>query len=209
MILIGLTGSFGSGKTTVLKMFEKKGAVTLSADILATEAVEVGTEGYKQLVKHFGADILLKDQSLNRKKIAKIVFNRPEELEFLNTVTHAAIKELRKQYIQNSFSTTPNAVVIYESPLLFETHLEHLFQAIITVSVSEKKRLSRLAEFRSYTEEEVQNRLKNQIPQVEKVQRADFEINNSRSKEITEGYVSSVWEKLTLLPQQSVDQINL
>lgn len=209
MILIGLTGSFGCGKSTVLKMFEEKGAKVISADQLAVEAVARGSHGYKQLVEYFGAEIISENGEVNRKAIASVVFNDKEKLSFLNQVTHAQIKKLRAAKISSIYSCSANAIVVYESPLLFETHLESLFQSTVSVTVENEIHCERLMKFRFFTKEEIDDRLKHQMPQEEKRRRSDFNIDNSGEFEKSLEQVEEIWKEIKKLPQKRLHSFNL
>lgn len=203
MVIIGLTGSFGSGKSTVLQALADCGAVVLSADELAVEAVQPGTQGYQAIVKRFGTGILQENGDLDRKALAKIVFQDQRALADLNKITHGEIERLFQNEIEQLYRKNENTIVIYECPLLFEAGLEKQVQKIIVVSVDEETRKKRLAEFRNFSAAEVEARLKNQLPQKEKLKRADFLVDNSGSLAETLHQVRSIWAALQQLPQQS------
>lgn len=209
MKFIGLTGSFGSGKTTVLEMFHKKGADIISADSLAKEAVIPGSSGYQKIVSHFGHSVVGEHGVLNRKAIAEIVFNDEKELAFLNQVTHLEIKILRQKYIEQLVETNQKPIIIYESPLLFETALESMFQAVVLVTVNEQARMDRLCRYRGFSHKEVKERLKNQMSQEEKQKRSDFEIDNSHDLKTTELQVFNIWNRIKQFPEICIKDLGL
>ena len=116
MILIALTGGIGSGKSRAAAILEEFGAHSISADTLAREVLERGEDGYNEVVAYFGDEILNEGQ-IDRKKLAEIVFNDPNQLEVLESITHPLI---RAKFVSETRGLPDNSVVVYEIPLLAE-----------------------------------------------------------------------------------------
>jgi len=187
--IIGLTGSLGSGKSTVAGFFEKLGCTVIDADVLAREVIQPGTEGYRQVVKHFGTEILNADGTIDRHRLAGIVFVKPEELKALNEIVHPRVLALQKERISRCGK---DDIVILNIPLLFESKLEDTMDAVIVVTVTEDERFRRLLPLKRWSREEIQRRLNVQMPQETKIKKADFVIDNNTSLENTEKQVKDI-----------------
>lgn len=194
-MILGLTGSFGSGKSAVADMFKELGAVIIDADAIAREVAEPGGSAYKDIVDFFGEEILNPDKTLDRKKIAGIVFNDKEKLDKLNSIVHPRVRE-KEMALMDEYKNRP--VVIFMVPLLFENGLEKSVDLVICVVVKDAIRFKRLSENRKISLQEIENRLKNQLPQEEKVLRSDFVIENSGSLENTREQVKQLYNHLLM-----------
>ncbi|MBF2458175.1 dephospho-CoA kinase [Listeria seeligeri] len=187
---IGLTGSVATGKSTVSKMIQKAGIPLVDADIAARKVVERGTEGLAEIVVYFGKEILLADGSLNRPKLADIIFKNEEKRQKLNEITHPRVKDYmlveRKRFL-----AAGEKVVFFDIPLLFESHLESLVDQIVVVWVTPETELKRLMERNNLTKEAALARINSQMGIDEKAKKADFVINNNESLEKTEKQVSA------------------
>lgn len=192
---IGLTGSVATGKSTVSKMIQKAGIPVIDADIAARKVVEPGTAGLKEIINYFGADILLEDGTLNRPKLANIIFKNKEKREKLNAITHPRVKEYmlaeRKRYF-----AAGEQVVFFDIPLLFESHLESLVDQIVVVWVTPETELKRLMRRNHLTEEEALERINSQIGIDEKAKKADLVINNDETLEKTEKQVADFIDQI-------------
>lgn len=181
-IVIGLTGSIATGKSTVSSMFTELGIPVIDADKLAREVVEPGEDAYHQVVKTFGEEILLEDQTLDRKRLGDIVFADETRRQQLNEIVHPAIRkrmvEKRDALIQKG-----ERCVVLDIPLLFESKLEHFVDKILVVTVDEEIQLKRLMERNGYTKEEALNRIQAQMPVKRKAMLADASINNNGNQE--------------------------
>ncbi|PZG34706.1 dephospho-CoA kinase [Listeria ivanovii] len=185
---IGLTGSVATGKSTVSKMIQKAGIPLVDADIAARKVVEPGTEGLAEIVAYFGQEILLADGSLNRPKLADIIFKNEEKRQKLNKITHPRVKEYMLAERKHYFAMGEK-VVFFDIPLLFESHLESLVDQIVVVWVTRETELKRLMERNNLTKEAALNRINSQMGIDEKAKKADFVINNNETLEKTEKQV--------------------
>jgi dephospho-CoA kinase len=119
MLRVGLTGSLGSGKTTVAAMLRAHGAVVIEADALGRELMEPGHDVFDQIVAHFGPQVLAADGRLNRARLAEIAF-REGRLDDLNAIVHPAVIDLQRSLMNEAFARDPKAVAVIESALIFE-----------------------------------------------------------------------------------------
>ncbi|MDM5156757.1 dephospho-CoA kinase [Bacillus sp. DX1.1] len=176
-VVIGLTGSIASGKSTVSQMFRERQIPVIDADIIAREVVEQGKEAYKEIIKVFGEEILQADGELDRQKLGSIVFYNEEKRLQLNQIVHPAVrKEMNAQkdmYIREGMQA-----VVLDIPLLFESKLTALVDQILLVFVNPDTQLERLVKRNGFTEEEARARIDSQMPLAEKVKLANKVIRN-------------------------------
>ncbi|WP_337018094.1 dephospho-CoA kinase [Oceanobacillus massiliensis] len=179
-LVIGLTGSIASGKSTVSQMFDDYSIPVVDADKLAREVVEPGQTAYKQVVDTFGETILREDKSLNRPALGQIIFADESKRKLLNGIVHPAIRE-RMLERRDFYLNAGVKCVVLDIPLLFESELSHFADRTIVVSVDETVQLKRLMERDNYTEKEAWQRIRSQMPLEEKVRMADAVIDNNGS----------------------------
>lgn len=201
MILVGLTGNIGSGKSTVARLFEERGATIIDADVLARRAVEPGTAGLRRLVELWGEGILSPDGALDRAALRHIVFEAPEELERLNAIVHPEVERLRDAEFQAAVARGEQ-VVVYDVPLLFERHLADRFDVIVLVDAPRPLRLERLVRDRDLREDEAMAMIAAQMPAELKRARADFIIDNDGTLADLEDRAGEVWESLQQMVQE-------
>ncbi|QCR33221.1 dephospho-CoA kinase [Lysinibacillus sp. SGAir0095] len=197
-MIIGLTGSIASGKSTVAKMLKEYGLPIVDADIVARLVVEPGTPTLKRIVATFGEEALTEDGAMNRQKIGSIIFNNEEKRKELNSIIHPAIRQemlrQRDEHIENGSKT-----VIMDIPLLFESKLQHFVEKILVVSVSEEIQLNRLMERNQLTEEDAKARIQSQLPLHVKEQGADAVINNNGTIEETDKQLETILRKWNVI----------
>lgn len=198
MIIAGLTGTIGTGKSTVSAMFRELGAFIIDADKLSHEVVEPGKKAWKEIIDNFGREVLNDDQTINRQKLADIVFNNKGKLQILNSIVHPAVLAEVARLVEEQRGKNPQGLVINDIPLLFELGPELMSQLadiIIVVYCSPEVQLKRLID-RGMTEADALNRIKSQIPIQEKVKSADFVINNDGTPEETRQQVRQIYNTL-------------
>jgi len=191
-MVIGLTGSFGSGKSTVARMFAGCGADIVDADAIAHEVTAIGTDAYKKLVEFFGRRILDESGRINRRKLGKLVFGDKGKLRFLNRIIHPRVIRI----IGERISSSRGAVMVLDVPLLFEAGLDRLCRKTIVVYCDRQVQLRRLARKRRLSMLEINRRIGSQMPLEKKVRLADFVIDNSGSYEKTKMQVGELRRKL-------------
>ncbi|MFA5645168.1 MAG: dephospho-CoA kinase [Candidatus Ratteibacteria bacterium] len=187
MRTIGLTGIFGSGKSSVAKIFKGLGIPVVSCDKIA-RAVLIEEPVKESLRKEFGSEIFFSNGRVDRSQLARISFANPHATQRLNEIVHPRVFELLRQALDN-FSDTDKIVVV-EIPLLFETRSEHLFDIIITVTAPLeiiKRRLSS-----KFSEDDITRRWQAQIPLDEKTPFSDFIIDNGISRLHTRTQVQTI-----------------
>ncbi len=214
--LIGLTGGIAGGKTTVAEMFRQCGAQIIDFDILAREAVEPGTKSFNNIVSHFGPGILDKNGYLDRNALSKIVFKDKQKRRVLEKLTHPAIFKLfcdkvnyyktNKREFDGSDSSdnskspddsnSGKRVIIAVIPLMIEMNLQNLFDKIVIIYLSSENQLKRLMQRENIDEDRAASMIKSQLPIDDKIQYADFVIDNSGDLENTLKQVKNVWKKL-------------
>ena len=190
---IGLTGSFGSGKSTVSEFFKERGARIIDADIIAHEVTQPGTEGFRAIIKAFGEEYKTPDGSLDRRKLADHVFSHPEALKRLEAIVHPLV---RKRELEMLEGCKDEPLVVLSVPLLFEKGVDQYVDKVAVVAIKEPERYRRIMENYGLTGEEIEKRLKNQMSQEEKVKRADYIIDNSETREETQKQVNHLIETL-------------
>lgn len=200
MIVIGLTGNIGSGKSTVARRLESLGAKIIDADQVAREVVQPGTPGLLEIVNVFSPGVLDGAGKLDRKKMGSLVFADPQAREKLNEITHPRIKEKINRKI-NKFKeenkTKPgHRVLVIDAPLLIEVGLEHNVDEIWVVKVERKEQIERLAKRDGLTSKEALRRIAAQLPQEEKIKLATRVIDNSGEKNETIKQVDRHWDDM-------------
>ena len=153
--IIGLTGNIASGKSVISGYLKELGHTVIDADIVARRAVEKGTKAYKEIIDHFGEDILHNDGTLNRKKLGDIVFSNSKQLEALNGITHPEIEKLMMDEILGS----DESYVFLDVPLLFKSSWYDLCDYIWLVHVSRETQLERLMKRGGFSEHEALSRI--------------------------------------------------
>lgn len=191
---LGLTGGIACGKSTVAEMLDQRGAIIIDADVIAREVVEPDQPALKQLVQHFGTDILLPDGTLNRKKLGSIVFADENKRKQLNDILHPAIRaEMFSRMVQHE-QAQPDKLVVVDVPLLYESGLEPMFEEVMVVYVPAEVQLERLMKRDGLDKTEAENRLRAQMPIEEKKRLGDIVIDNSGSLTDTEAQIEQFWK---------------
>ncbi|AVK83930.1 dephospho-CoA kinase [Lysinibacillus sp. B2A1] len=197
-MIIGLTGSIASGKSTVAKMITALGLPIVDADIVARDVVEPGAETLTLIAEQFGQDILLEDGTLNRVKLGDIIFQEPSKRKILNDIMHPAIRqEMLRQ--RDAYIEAGNKHVVMDIPLLFESKLQHYVERIIVVSVSEEVQLRRLMKRNNLSKEDALARMHSQLPMSVKEKGADAVIYNNENLGQTEEQLKKILTKWDVL----------
>ncbi|WP_249870898.1 dephospho-CoA kinase [Oceanobacillus saliphilus] len=178
---IGLTGSIGSGKSTVSLMFDDFNIPVVDADKIAREVVEPGENAYEQVVETFGKSILRKDGTLDRPALGAIIFADESKRKLINSIVHPAIRK-KMLYLRDKHLKSGAKCVVLDIPLLFESGLTDYVDRTIVVYVDEAVQLNRLMSRDNYTEDEATQRIQSQMSMKEKVKLADAVIDNNGTK---------------------------
>ncbi len=199
MYLIGLTGGIASGKTVVARRLEELGATRVDADQLARDVVAVGTPGLAAITERFGVDVIAADGTLDRAALGAVIFRDPDARLALNAITHPAIRELSSRLFAEASDRDPNAVVVYDVPLLAEALRDpgyHRFDLVVVVDASTEIRVRRLVQLRGLTREEALHRLNSQATDTERLAIADVVIDSNGTLEETIEQADALWAGL-------------
>jgi dephospho-CoA kinase len=180
-IVLGLTGSFGSGKSTVARMFAEMGVPVIDADQVAREVVEPGTSGLAKIVEAFGSGVLDAEGRLDRKRMADLIFQDEEARRKLNGIVHPRVGQELARFVMEHAG---EPVIVLEIPLLLEGGRKAPVNKVVVVTANDEARLARLRAA-GFTPAEVEARLRAQMPQEEKVKLADHVIRNDGGLEAT------------------------
>ena len=194
MLLVGLTGGIGSGKSTVSRLLAERGAVVVDADDLARRAVEPGSPGLEKVVEAFGPEVRAADGSLDREAVAAKVFADPEARKRLESITHPEVFRLYHDEVDRYRDT--DRVVIFDAPLIVETGAADGFDVLVVVSASGEAQVRRLMADRGMTERAARDRIAAQLPLEEKVKLADVVIHNDGPVEDLVPQVNHLWDEL-------------
>jgi dephospho-CoA kinase len=195
VLLVGLTGGIGSGKSTVARLLEKRGAVVFDADLLAREAVEPGTPGHAAVIERFGADVLAPGGELDREALASIVFADPAARRDLEQIVHPEVRRLFAEGSEAYRDT--DRVVVFSAPLLVETGMHTAFEVLVVVSATVATQIERLMRQRGMSEPSIRARIDAQAPLEDKAAAADFLVDNEGSLDELESQVEQLWNDLS------------
>lgn len=195
VMVIGLTGQTGSGKTTACKIFRENGFAVINADEVARNIMNPGTVCLREVAECFGSGILNDDMSLNRQKLADIVFNNPKKLELLNSISYPYItSEILSLIRQNS--SNGNKLILLDAPTLFESRADDFCEIIISVIADESTRLQRIMERDNLTEEQALSRMNSQHNEKFFVDNSDFIIKNNNGMSGLDDIVNEMSAKI-------------
>ena len=195
-LLVGLTGSIATGKSTVSRMFAHLGARVLDADLLAREVVMPGQPAYLKIVEEFGQGVVQEDGTLDRKALGAIVFAEPARRKRLEEITHPAIAARQQRILSVLDEEAFEGIVIWDVALLFETGGVAKMDRVVVVATDPETELARLMTREGMAEAEARARIASQIPVAEKAKRAHYVIDNSGDRIQTERQVKGVYEAL-------------
>ena len=195
MLLVGLTGGIGSGKSTVARMLEERGAVVFDADLLAREAVEPGTPGHAAVIERFGADVLAPGGELDREALASIVFADPAARRDLEQIVHPEVRRLFAEGSEAYHDT--DRIVVFSAPLLVESGMHTAFEILVVVSATVATQIQRLMRQRGMSEPAIRARIDAQAPLEDKAAVADFLVDNEGTLAELESQVERLWHDLS------------
>jgi dephospho-CoA kinase len=196
MLVAGLTGGIATGKSTVAAIFEEAGARLIDADRIARKAVRKGSPAYRDIVAHFGTDILFGDGEIDRKRLAAIVFNNSSEQRALERIVHPQVKQEVDRTVALIGRQEPDALIILDIPLLFEAGMQPGLNAVIVVYAPEHLQIARLMARDGLTEPEAIARIRAQMPIESKRALATHVIDNSGSIERSREQALDIYRRL-------------
>jgi dephospho-CoA kinase len=191
-----LTGGIASGKSVVAARLAEHGAVVVDADQIAREVVEPGTPALARIAEAFGDAVIAPDGSLDRAALGAIVFADEAKRRVLNGITHPAVMELSHQRFDEAGAADPEAIVVYDVPLLTEARGKAEFDIVVVVSAPEETRIERMVSLRGMSRTEAQNRIRSQAPEAERRALADILIESDGTLSETLAQADALWEQL-------------
>jgi dephospho-CoA kinase len=197
MLVVGLTGGIGSGKSTVSALLAARGAVVVDADAITRELQAAGTPVFDAMVERFGPGIVGPDGELDRPAVADLVFNDPAALSDLNDLVHPAVGAEIAQRMASLADT--DAIVVLDVPLLVESKRGYPVAGLLVVDVDPEVAVRRLVEQRGMREADVRSRMSRQASRDERLAKADFVIDNGTSLERLAEQVDAAWKWIAKL----------
>jgi len=197
VILVGLTGGIGAGKSTVSALLAERGAVIVDADLIARELQSPGSPVLDQMAEHFGSHIITDDGSLDRAAVAKIVFNDETALKDLNGIVHPAMQSEIQRQIDEQRDT--DRLVVLDFPLLGENPRKGL-AATVVVDIPVDVAVQRLVEQRAMSEDDARARINSQLSRDERLASATHVVDNGGDRDSLTAQVDQLWDQLLALP---------
>jgi dephospho-CoA kinase len=194
VLLVGLTGGIGSGKSTVARLLERRGAAVIDADQLARETMAKGTPGFERVVDAFGSDIITSGGDLDRSALAARIFSDPAQKAALEAIVHPEVARRFGELVDGY--RTSERIVVYVTPLLVELGLAPAFDVVVVVTASPHLRISRVASERGLQPDDVRGRMAAQATDDQRVEVADVLIDNDGSLAELEPQVGRLWNDL-------------
>ncbi len=201
MLKVGLTGGIAAGKSVVGEMFAALGAQVIQADEISHQLMQPGEDVCREVVRHFGSEILQADGSVNRARLAELAFgSKPSRVQELNQIVHPTVIRRQQEWMEQVRQRDPHAVAIVEAALILEASMAGNLDRLVVVTCRPEQRVERWARRLKVDEEtarrEVARRMAAQLPDEEKIKAADFVIDNSGFLEETRRQVAEIYGKL-------------
>lgn len=196
ILVLGISGSFASGKSTVTLMFKHLGACCIDADKIYHNLIKPKESLYKKIVSFFGKKILAKNKQIDRKRLTDIVFVNKKSLAKLSCLTHPEIIKAMRRKLINFKKNKRCKVVVIDAPLLIEADISRMIDKLIVVNINQRNQIQRITKLRGLVTSKARERIKAQLPLRQKVKVADYVIDNNGSLGQTRKQVIDIWKKL-------------
>jgi len=196
MLLVALTGGIASGKSTVARRLAEHGAVIVDADQVARDVVAPGEPALARIAATFGPGVIAADGSLDRPALGAIVFSDPEGRQRLNAITHPAVLERSRALFAAAAAADPDAIVVYDIPLLVEAGRRDEFDLVVVVHAATETRIARMIDLRGMTRDEALHRLNSQATDTDRLAIADVVIDADGTLDETLAQTDALWENL-------------
>jgi dephospho-CoA kinase len=200
MPLVALTGGIASGKSTVAGRLAEHGAVIVDADAIVREVQQPGTPVLAALSAEFGTAMLRPDGSLDRAALGARVFGDPDAVARLNAIVHPAVRELSQRRFEEALSAAPDAVVVYDVPLLVEARVSDPWDLIVVTHAPAELRTQRLVQLRGLTPEAARARIASQVDDATRLAVADVVIDTAGAIEDTMSQTDDLWRRIRNAP---------
>jgi dephospho-CoA kinase len=194
--LVALTGGIASGKSTIASLLADRGAVIVDADAIVREVQAPGSPVLADIEREFGADVIADDGSLDRPALGAMVFGHPERLAALNALVHPAVRAESQRRFSAAFDDDPDAVVVYDVPLLAEARAGDAWDTVIVAHAPAEVRVRRLVDNRGSSEADARARVDSQASDEERLALADVVIDTSSTMDATRRQVDELWARL-------------
>jgi dephospho-CoA kinase len=194
MLLVGLTGGLGAGKSTVAAMLAERGAIVVDADDLARQALEPGTRAFQQVCDLFGDEVVTPSGELDRGALAARVFGDQDARRALESITHPEVFRMLAETVEARRGT--DHVVVFDAPLIIETGFHEASDVVVVVSAETERQIERVARSRGMPEDQARARIAAQIPVEQREALADVVIHNDGDLGSLERQVEALWADL-------------
>jgi dephospho-CoA kinase len=191
MLLVGLTGGLGAGKSTVSRMLAEKGAIVVDADDLARKALEPGTRAFQQVCDLFGDEVVTEAGELDRAALAARIFGDQEARRTLESITHPEVFRMLAETVEAHRGT--DDVVVFDAPLIIETGFHDACDVVVVVTARPEQQIERVARSRGMSEEHARARIATQIPAEQREALADVVIRNDGHADSLARQVGALW----------------
>ena len=199
MLRVGLTGGLASGKSFVGRALADLGCLLIRADELGHQVLEPAGEAYDGAVREFGPGILNADGTIDRRKLAALVFHDPAQLAKLNALVHPPVQARERRLMDEYAAAHPRGIAVVEAAILVETGSYRDYAKLIVAVCGEEQQIERAMSRDGMTREQVLDRLSRQMPLAEKIKYADYVIDTSGAKENTLAQTRAVHQALLAL----------
>lgn len=207
MFLVGLTGGIATGKTTVANIWQSMGARHIDADQLARDVVARDSAGLKQVARIFGQEVVAGDGTLDRARLASLVFEDADKRSQLEQILHPLIQQRASQLLTQAEGELPaEGVVVYSIPLLVETNSDLDFDCVVTVEAPESKQVERLTKHRGMTINDAKRRIDAQATPAQRAARADYILNSNQALHLLESDARSLFRTIQELAADKANQ---
>ena len=199
MLRVGLTGGLASGKSFVGRALADLGCLLIQADELGHHVLEPGGEAYDGVIREFGPEIVRADGTIDRPKLAALVFHDSQRLAALNALVHPPVWDRERRLMDEYAAAHPHGIAVVEAAILVETGSYRNYSKLIVAVCSEEQQIERAMSRDGMTREQVLDRLSRQMPLAEKIKYADYVIDTSGAKESTLAQTRGVYQALLAL----------
>ena len=199
MIVVGLTGGIATGKSTVAAILTDAGLIVIDADTVSHDVIKKGLPAWREIVKHFGDEVLFPDGEINRTYLGNIIFNDADKKHALNRIVHPVVSQEMSRRLDQIKRDTPDAIVVLDVPLLLESGMRKGMSEVIVVYIPEHLQIKRLMARDNLSEADALSRIRSQMPIEEKKKLAGIVIDNSFSLEKTKKRTLEVYRYLLTL----------
>lgn len=196
-MVIGLTGGIATGKSTVLEMFRTLGAFVLSADEVARELLQPGTQVYLSFVESFGKEYLRSDGQVDRAALARRIYLDPNARRRLDSLTHPAILKRLRERIEALRASGEKRPIVVEIPLLYEVNAQDMVDRVVVVASEHATQFARLKRRTGWPDDQVEAAILSQMPLFQKIALADWVVWSNGSLEETAQQVREIWKEIT------------